>query len=180
MVSLRNSFFDRTDSEVGSSSPLLCGGRTEGAANASYHIGRGTFDSTIFIFHAPIQARILFETFFGVEGVESSPRLCDTEFRYLGWAPLFCHNPVSQVVRYLRQECGAASSVRAGIPHPFKCAAAAVQTLSHPLLLPPHTYPVERTNRYQKHPHRCLEARRDTLISYPRVQNKYYRHKTEV
>ena len=140
MVSLRNSFFDRTDSEVGSCSPLLCGGRTEGAATASYHIGRGTFDSTIFIFHAPIQARILFETFFGVEGVESSPRLCDKELRYLGWAPLFCHNPVSQVVRYLQQERGAASSVRAGIPHPFKCAAAAVHTLSHPLLSPPSTH----------------------------------------
>ena len=34
--------------------------------------------------------------------------------------------------RYLQQECGAAASVRAGIPHPFKCAAAAVQLLSHP------------------------------------------------
>ena len=35
------------------------------------------------------QARILFETFFGVEGVESSPRSCAKEFRHLGWAPLF-------------------------------------------------------------------------------------------
>ena len=44
--------------------------------------------------------------------------------------------------RYLQQECGAAASVRAGIPHPFKCAAAAVQLLSHPLLSHPQTHPV--------------------------------------
>ena len=44
--------------------------------------------------------------------------------------------------RYLQQECGAAASVRAGIPHPVKCAAAAVQMLSHPLLLHPQTHPV--------------------------------------
>ena len=43
-------FFGRTDSEVGSGSPLLCGGRTDGAATASYHIGRGTFDLGIFNF----------------------------------------------------------------------------------------------------------------------------------
>ena len=61
----------------------------------------------ILFFYAPIQARILFETFFGVEGVESSPRSCAKEFRHLGWASLFYHNPVSQVGRYLQQECGA-------------------------------------------------------------------------
>ena len=43
-------FFGRIDSEVGSSSPLWCGGRTDGAATASYHIGRGTFDLDIFYF----------------------------------------------------------------------------------------------------------------------------------
>ena len=43
--------------------------------------------------------------------------------------------------RYLQQECGAAASVRAGIPHPFKCAAAAVQLLSYPRFYhtPKHT-----------------------------------------
>ena len=41
--------------------------------------------------------------------------------------------------RYLQQERGTAASVHAGIPHPFKCAAAAVQLLSHPLLSPPNT-----------------------------------------
>ena len=44
--------------------------------------------------------------------------------------------------RYLQQECGAAASVRACIPHPFKCAAAAVQLLSHPILSHPQTHPV--------------------------------------
>ena len=39
--------------------------------------------------------------------------------------------------RYLQEECGAAASVCAGIPHPLKCAAAAVQLLSHP-----QTHPV--------------------------------------
>ena len=39
--------------------------------------------------------------------------------------------------RYRQEECGAAASVRAGIPHPLKCAAAAVQLLSHP-----QTHPV--------------------------------------
>ena len=56
----------------------------------------------ILFFHPPIQARILFETSFGVEGVESSPRSCAKEFRHLGWAPLFFHNPVSQVGTYSR------------------------------------------------------------------------------
>ena len=37
----------------------------------------------------------MFETFFGVEGVESSPGSCAKEFRHLVWAPLFYHNPVS-------------------------------------------------------------------------------------
>ena len=90
------------------------------------------------MFYAPIQARTLFETFFGVEEVESSPRSCVKELRLLDWAPLFYHDPVSG--RYLQQKCGAAASIRAGIPHPFKCAAAAVQLLSHPLLShPQHT-----------------------------------------
>ena len=53
-------------------------------------------------FYALIQARILFETFLGVEGVESSPRSCAKEFRHLGWAPLFHHNPVSQAGTYSR------------------------------------------------------------------------------
>ena len=53
--------------------------------------------SVYFMFYAPIQAHILFETFFGVEGIESSPRLCAKEFCHLGWAPLFYHNSVSQV-----------------------------------------------------------------------------------
>ena len=44
--------------------------------------------------------------------------------------------------RHLQQECGAAASVRAGIPHSFKCAAAAVQLLSHPLLSHPQTHPM--------------------------------------
>ena len=44
--------------------------------------------------------------------------------------------------RYLQQECGAAASVRAGIPHLFKWAAAAVQRLSHPLLSHAQTHPV--------------------------------------
>ena len=96
----------------------------------------------ILCFYAPIQARTLLETFFGVEGVESSPRSCAKEFRHLSWAPLFYHNPVSQVGIYGRKECGAAASVRAGIPHPFKCAAAAVQLLPHPLLSHPQTHPV--------------------------------------
>ena len=56
----------------------------------------------IIFFYAPIQACILFETFFGVEGVESSPRSCAKEFRHLGWAPLFYHNPVSPVGTYSR------------------------------------------------------------------------------
>ena len=56
----------------------------------------------ILFFYAPIQARILFETFFGVEGVESSTRSCAKEFRHLGWAPSFYHNPVSQVGTYSR------------------------------------------------------------------------------
>ena len=56
----------------------------------------------ILFYYAPIQARILFEIFFGVEGVESSPRSCAKEFRHLGWAPLFCHNPLSQVGTYGR------------------------------------------------------------------------------
>ena len=43
-----------------------------------------------------------FENFFGVEGVESSPRSCAKEFRHLGCAPLFYHNPVSQVGTYSR------------------------------------------------------------------------------
>ena len=53
-------------------------------------------------FFAPIQARVLFETFFGVEGVESSPRSCAKEFRHLDWAPLFYHNTASQVGTYSR------------------------------------------------------------------------------
>ena len=53
-------------------------------------------------FLAPVQARILFETFFGVEGVESSPRSYAEECRHLGWAALFYHNPVSQVGTYSR------------------------------------------------------------------------------
>ena len=57
----------------------------------------------ILFFHAPIQARILSETFFGVGGVESSLRSCAKEVRHLGWAPLFYHNPVSQVVSYGRR-----------------------------------------------------------------------------
>ena len=77
-------------------------GRTDGAATATYHIGRGTFDLGIFYFYAPFQARTLFETFFGVEGVESLPRSCAKEFRFLGLAPLFYHNPVSQVGTYSR------------------------------------------------------------------------------
>ena len=44
--------------------------------------------------------------------------------------------------RYLQQECGSAASVRADIPLPFKCAAAAVQLSSHPLLSHPQTHPV--------------------------------------
>ena len=80
----------------------MCGGRTDGAATASYHIGRGTFDFGKYFFHAPIQARILFGTFFGVEGVESSTRSCAKKFRHLGWAPLFYHNPISQVGTYSR------------------------------------------------------------------------------
>ena len=44
----------------------------------------------------------MFETLFGVEGVESSPRSCAKELRHLGWAPLFYHNPVSQVGTYSR------------------------------------------------------------------------------
>ena len=94
----------------------------DGAATAWYDTGRGTFDLGIYIY-TPVQARILFETFFGGRGVESLPRSCAKEFRHLDWAPLFYHNLVSQVA--------AAASVRAGIPHPFKCAAAAVQVLSH-------------------------------------------------
>ena len=84
-----------------------------------------------FILCSPIQARILFETFFGVEGVESSPRSCAKEFRHLGLGPFVLPQP-GITGRSLQQECGAAASVRAGIPHPFKCAAAAVQLLSHP------------------------------------------------
>ena len=77
--------------------------------------------SYISFFYAPIQARILFETFFGVEGVESSPRSCAKEFRHLGWAPWLCDNPVSQVGTYRRsagqlqvfvQACHTPSSVR--------------------------------------------------------------------
>ena len=56
----------------------------------------------VLFFYAPIQARILFETFFGVEGVESLPRSCAKEFRHLGWAPLFHHHPLSQVGTYSR------------------------------------------------------------------------------
>ena len=56
----------------------------------------------ILFFYAPIQARILFKTFFGVKGVESSPRSCAKEFRHLGWALLFYHNPVSKVGTYSR------------------------------------------------------------------------------
>ena len=67
MVFLRNSFLVDTDSKVVSSSLRLCGGRTDGAATASYHIGRGTFDLGIYIY-------LFFENFFSVEGVESSPR----------------------------------------------------------------------------------------------------------
>ena len=44
--------------------------------------------------------------------------------------------------RKLQQEIGAAESVRAGTPHPFKCAAAAVQLLLHPLVSHPQTHPV--------------------------------------
>ena len=95
----------------------------------------------ILFFYAPIQARILFETFFGVEGVESSPRSCAKEFRHLGLGPFVLPQP-GITGRYLQQECGAAASVRAGIPHPFKCAAAAVQLLSHPPLSHPQTHPV--------------------------------------
>ena len=126
-------FFGHTDSELGSSSPLLCGGRTDGAATASYHIGRGRY---ILFFYAPIQARILFEAFFGVEGVESSPRSCAKEFRHLGWAPLFHHNPVSQVGTYSRSAGQLRVFVQA-YHTPSKCAAAAVQLLSHPLLSHP-------------------------------------------
>ena len=88
-MSLRNSLV--VPIEVGSSSSLLCGGRTDGAATASYDIERGTFDlgTNSLFFHASIQARILFETFFGVEGVESSPKSCAKEFRHLGWALCF-------------------------------------------------------------------------------------------
>ena len=55
----------------------------------------------ILFFYAPIEARILFEAFFGVEGVESS-KSCAKEFRHLGWASLFYHNSVSQVGTYSR------------------------------------------------------------------------------
>ena len=44
----------------------------------------------------------MFETFFGVEGAESSPRSCAKEFPHQGWAPLFYHNLVSQVGTYSR------------------------------------------------------------------------------
>ena len=123
-------------------------GRTDGAATATYHIGRGTFDLGIFYFYPPFQARILFETFFGVEGVESLPRSCAKEFRLLGLAPLFYHNPVSQVGTYSRSAGQLQVSVLAGIPHPFKCAAAAIQLLSHPLLAHPQTHPVGVRTRY--------------------------------
>ena len=60
----------------------------------------------ILFFYAPIQAHILFKTFFGVEGVESSPRSCAKELRHLGWAPLFYQNPVSQVGRTYSKSAG--------------------------------------------------------------------------
>ena len=68
---------------------------------ASYRARYLRFRYTLFSY-VPLQARILFETFFGVEGVESSPRSCAKEFRHLGWAPLFYHNLVSQVGTYSR------------------------------------------------------------------------------
>ena len=95
------------------------------------------------------QARILFGTFFGVEGVESSPRsscmyhmyVLRSFVTYVG--PLLVSSQPGITGKYLKQECGAAARlVRAGIPHPFKCAAAAVQLLSHPLLSHAQTHPV--------------------------------------
>ena len=94
----------------------------------------------ILFFYAPIQVRISFETFFGVEGVESRRgHVLRSLVTYVG--PL-CFTTTRYHRQVPKQDCGAAASVRAGIPHPFKCAAAALRLLSHPLLSHPQTRPV--------------------------------------
>ena len=95
----------------------------------------------ILFFCAPLQARILFETFFGVEEVEPSPRSCAKEFRHLGWAPLFYHNPVSQVGT-CRRSAGQLRVFVQAYHTPSSVWQAAVQLLSHPLLSHPQTHPV--------------------------------------
>ena len=95
----------------------------------------------ILFFYAPIQARILFETFFGVEEVEPSPKSCAKEFRHLGWAPLFYHNPVSQVGT-CRRSAGQLRVFVQAYHTPSSVWQAAVQLLSHPLLSHPQTHPV--------------------------------------
>ena len=149
-------FFGRADSEVGSSSPLLCGGRTEGAAPASYHIGRGTFDLGMFYFFV-LQSKPVFclKLSSALRGL-SHRRGHNKEFRHLGWAPLVYHNPVSQAGTFSRsagqlqvfvQAYHAPSSVRqqrfncyhTRVYHtpntPWGCS----DVLSHPLFItPPH------------------------------------------
>ena len=93
------------------------------------------FRYTLF-FYASI--RILFETFFGVEGVESSPRSCATEFRHLGWAPLFFHNPVSQVGTYSRSAVSCKCSCRHTTPLQV-CGSSGSTVITPAFITPPNT-----------------------------------------
>ena len=92
----------------------------------------------ILFFYAPIQARILFETFFGVEGVESSPRSCAKEFRHLGWAPLFYHKPSSQVGTYSRSAGRLQVFVQA-YHNPSVCGSSGSTVITPAFITPPNT-----------------------------------------
>ena len=78
-------------------------GRTDGAATASYNVGRGTFALGIFYFFKLQSKPVFYFNFFSeLRGLSNRRGPCAKEFRHLGWAPLFYHNPVSQVGTYSR------------------------------------------------------------------------------
>ena len=118
----------------------MCGGRTHGTATASYHIGRGTFDLGIFhcfmLQSKPVFCLKLSSALRGLSHrrghvlrsfVTLVGPICFTTTRYHRWVPT----------------AGVRGSCKCSCRHttPFKCAAAAVQLLSHPLS-PPQTHPV--------------------------------------
>ena len=100
-------FFGPTDSEVDSSSPLLCGGRTDGVATASYRIVRGVFDLGRFFFFM-LQSKPVFclKLSSALRGLSHRRGHVLRSFFHLGWAPLFYHNPVSPVRRTYSRSAG--------------------------------------------------------------------------